>query len=272
MASMYRNDAQGREGRRLRSVLIVLVVIAACLAFARPASAATPWSGSGTGTTSVVNDGMSGPAQFSYSWEESCCAAGNWTFSTVADGTGPVTLDWEYSGYHAFFAVTVSITAFVTSAGVTTTYPLIDAGPVNCCSAPSGGFAYADSSVLTVKAGDTFGFMLSGSNGDSDGRLLGTLSVTGPPGPPAPGRIGYCSAQGNTNPSSGASILPGTFLDLVAGQPASDPHYTGATPAIFVAARGITCDPPPADYVRDGFAGDAQRVSAGVYAYYRPAG
>ncbi len=275
---MHRNDAQGRDGRRLQSVLLVLVVIAACLAFTRPASAATAWSASGTGTTTVVSDGTSGPAEFSYSWEEACCATGSWTFSTVADGTGPVTLDWEYSGYHSFFAVTVSLTAFVTSGGVTTTYPLVDDGPVNCCSPPSGGFAYADSTALTVKAGDTFGFMLSGSNSDSDGRLLGTLSVavTGPPVPapapaPAPDRVGYCSAQGNRYASSGASIPPGTFLNLEVNQPASDAHYTGATLAIFVAAKGITCDPPPAGYVRDGFAVD-KNVPAGVYAYYRPAG
>lgn len=114
-------------------------------------------------------------------------------------------------------------------------------------------------------AGDTYGFAMTGGNFDSDDRLLGTLTVTDTT--PAQGRGGYCSAAGNTD-SSGVAIPVGSFLDLLSDQPARDPHYTGATPAIIVQGRGITCDPLPAGFVRSGFAGDAQHVPSGLYAYY----
>jgi hypothetical protein len=42
-----------------------------------------PWAGTGTATTTVVSDGTSGPAVFTYSSTE---FQGSWTFSTVAKG------------------------------------------------------------------------------------------------------------------------------------------------------------------------------------------
>ena len=45
--------------------------------------------------------------------------------------------------------------------------------------------------------------------------------------------------------------------------------YTGATLASFVEGKGLTCDAPPAGYVRDGLAGGAQQVPRGLYAHYR---
>lgn len=160
--------------------------------------------------------------------------------------------------------MTVGLSAFVTSAGVTTSFPLVNDGPVDCCS-PPGGFSYTGTIRLSVLAGDTYGFAMTGGNFDSDDRLLGTLTVTDTT--PAQGRGGYCSAAGNTD-SSGVAIPVGSFLDLLSDQPARDPHYTGATPAIIVQGRGITCDPLPAGFVRSGFAGDAQHVPSGLYAYY----
>ncbi len=82
---------------------------------------------------------------------------------------------------------------------------------------------------------------------------------------------GFCAAAGNTNPYTGASIAPGTFLELRADQPLRDDNYKGATPANFVAGTGITCDSPPTGYVQDGFAGEAQHVGEGFYPYFKPA-
>jgi len=56
-----------------------------------------------------------------------------------------------------------------------------------------------------------------------------------------PGRAGYCSVAGNTT-ATGAAIAPGTFLDLETGQPATDSHYKGATPAYYYQGLGISCD------------------------------
>jgi len=74
--------------------------------------------------------------------------------------------------------------------------------------------------------------------------------VTGGPCPvvrpaPEPARIAYCSVAGNTWPN-GTPIPAGTFLNLLAGQPNTDAHYTGATPAFWVDGVGLTCSLNPA--------------------------
>jgi hypothetical protein len=84
------------------------------------------------------------------------------------------------------------------------------------------------------------------------------------------GHIGYCSVSGNTRPD-GSEIPAGTFLTLIANQPRTDPHYSGAYPAIFVQGIGITCSAPPAGYVQDGFAPESLHVPGNVYAYWVPA-
>lgn len=56
-----------------------------------------------------------------------------------------------------------------------------------------------------------------------------------------PSRAGYCAAPGNTS-FDGTPIARGTFVDLLAGQPATDPHFEGATPAYYYEDVGISCD------------------------------
>ena len=80
---------------------------------------------------------------------------------------------------------------------------------------------------------------------------------------------GYCSAAGNTWPD-GTAIVQGAFLYLVYQQPTTDSHYTGATPAIYVKGKGITCDPPPAGYTQQGYAGNDLSVPDGLYPFYAP--
>lgn len=80
---------------------------------------------------------------------------------------------------------------------------------------------------------------------------------------------GYCSAPGNTWPD-GTLITPGTFLYLVYQQPATDLHYAGATSAIYVKGKGITCDPPPVGYTQQGYAGSDLFVPEGLYPYFAP--
>lgn len=57
-------------------------------------------------------------------------------------------------------------------------------------------------------------------------------------------RFGFCSAPGDTRPD-GTPIAPGTFLNLLLGQPETDRHYTGAVPAFYVQGVGITCSLTP---------------------------
>ena len=95
-----------------------------------------------------------------------------------------------------------------------------------------------------------------------DGHAAGAAWVPPPP------HAAMCSAPGNTNPFTGAAIPTGTFLDLLAAQITTDPHYAGATPAIFVQGKGITCDPPPAGFSLHGFAGPAQNMAGGFYPFF----
>ena len=83
-------------------------------------------------------------------------------------------------------------------------------------------------------------------------------------------RGGYCSVAGNSNAFSGAAITPGTFLNLEAGQADSDSHYAGATRAIFVRGTGLTCDPPPAGYLRSGFSDDRVDLVGELYPLWIP--
>jgi hypothetical protein len=63
--------------------------------------------------------------------------------------------------------------------------------------------------------------------------------------PPEPAREAYCAVAGNTL-LDGTPLAPGTFLNLLAGQPNSDKHYTGAVPAFWVQGTGLTCSLSPA--------------------------
>lgn len=82
-------------------------------------------------------------------------------------------------------------------------------------------------------------------------------------------RAGYCSVAGDTD-VDGAPLHPGTFLDLLVGEPAVDGHYTGAVPATFVKGVGLTCAAPPAGYVRQGFASGGGQPGTGIYPYFAP--
>jgi hypothetical protein len=83
-------------------------------------------------------------------------------------------------------------------------------------------------------------------------------------------RAGYCSVPGNTA-ADGSALQPGTFLDLVVGEPSTNGHYAGSAPANFVKGAGLTCGSPPPGYTRQGFASDAEHVGTGIYPYYAPA-
>ena len=82
-------------------------------------------------------------------------------------------------------------------------------------------------------------------------------------------RAAYCSAPGNVN-ADGSEIPPGTFLDLIVGEPDRNPHLVGATPANFIEGTGLTCSNAPPGFVQDGLATSAQNVTSGIYPYYRP--
>ena len=102
--------------------------------------------------------------------------------STTAENAFIDTVPFQYTGYHAFFQVFVHVDAFVTHAnGTTTTTRLVNDGPVNCCTFPSGGFSYGGRHAFDVVAGETYGFIVGGRNSDSDVNFFGTLELTDVP-------------------------------------------------------------------------------------------
>ncbi|MDT4915153.1 MAG: hypothetical protein QOC66_4281 [Pseudonocardiales bacterium] len=167
----------------LAATLVPLLSISLAAAVLAPrAAAATPdvWSASGPSTT-VLSDGTSGDPSFSYSLDPAGYSPQSWSFTAVASSAGSLVLPYDYSGFHAYFQVTVQLTAVVLrDGGVVSSTLLVNDGPVDCCTPPSGGFHYTGTTTVQVQPGDVYGFIMSGSNGDIDNRLIGTLTVVGP--------------------------------------------------------------------------------------------
>jgi hypothetical protein len=97
----------------------------------------------------------------------------SFTFQGVATATGPFTFTWRYSGFHAFFQARASLTAFADGPGgrvSTVLMPNRDVG---------GGFDVPSTGSVTLNltAGQPYGFVATGSNFDSDSRLIGTISI-----------------------------------------------------------------------------------------------
>ena len=124
----------------------------------------------------MLSDGTTGDPAFSYDLNPAGFSAQAWSFTAVAQSDGAVVLPYDYSGFHAYFQVTVQLTVMVIrNGGIVTSTSLVNDGPIDCCTAPSGGFHYTGTTTVQVQAGDTYGFKFGGSNGDSNNRLSGTL-------------------------------------------------------------------------------------------------
>ena len=169
-------------GRRTMSLRLAagLLVGAMLLAHPHPAQAArldTPWSGSGTGTTTVVSDGTTADPRFDYS---ATALTGSWTFSTTAAAAHSVPVAWESSGFYSFFQVTAGLVAFVhRGASDVFAQSLYNIGPVDCCAPPSGGFDYTGTITFAdLQPGDVYGFRLTGSNNDAAQTLQGSLMLS----------------------------------------------------------------------------------------------
>ena len=156
--------------RQIVPAAILALFISAALSPANAELLDAPWSGTGTGTTAIVSDGHAPPAEFSYAAQS---FLGAWNFQAMAASTRTVVLKYTYVGYHAWYQVRVGLDAVIGSEA----FPLVNDGPVNCCTPPSGGFTYTGTVALPVVAGEAYGFAMRGSNFDSDNRLIGTLTV-----------------------------------------------------------------------------------------------
>lgn len=177
----------GRHKRLMRTLLLAVAVVTATSLVLSAQASASPeahWRANGPGTTTVLTDRAAATAQMTYDLDSpDVSSTQTWTFSTRASRDGLRNLDFDYRGFHAFFDVRVFLEAFVTHRGVTTSTPLVSAGPGVCCAPPSGGFDYQGSVSLDVRPGDTYGFRFGGSNFDDNHVLSGTLTVSSQPQP-----------------------------------------------------------------------------------------
>ena len=159
------------------------------------------WAASGSGSTTLISDGSTADPSFSYYdcavagvAQGSPCNAGgvsgSWTFQTneTAQDSSTAYVMYNWDGLHAWFNVTAGLTAFVDDATTgTRSTTLVNAGPASCCTTPSNGFNYTGGYAFTgLEPGDTYGFTLTGSNGDYNSFLEGTFSLAPESGPPLP--------------------------------------------------------------------------------------
>ena len=152
-----------------------VAILAAITAMAAGAADATvsigPFTASGPGTTAVVSP-TANSAVFTYS--DHSFGPDTFTITATATHTGPVTFNYDSTGFYSFFYVSASADAF--SNGAVT--GLYSTGPANCCSPPSNGFDYTGSVTLDLVAGQTYGFDLTGSNFDAAQTIQGTFTVS----------------------------------------------------------------------------------------------
>ena len=97
-------------------------------------------------------------------------------FSAVASQSSTFTVDWDYSGFHAFFAADATLQLFAdTSQGRVVVHLVPQGTPAG------GGFAFSGQNAsIQIEAGMPFGIIVGGQNFDTDGRLIGTVILSNP--------------------------------------------------------------------------------------------
>ncbi len=171
----------GDEKMKLSAILTGLV---ACLCTAAAnadlsgAYEAQNWSSTGIrdGTTSVTpSSGFTDTIAFGYDVDLGNPGNGvsfrTTTFSVVADRTGTVTFDYDYSGFHAFVNTNVYFEVFAETSSGTTSMVIVN-------EPNSGGFAYNGSITIDVEAGMSFGIVVGGGNFDSNSVINGTVTLS----------------------------------------------------------------------------------------------
>ena len=216
----------------LSTFAMVLVTAPASTVLADPPTPTTDWHASGPG---VVTSGLDANDVPTMSYSVPTNDPGNtrfadqtWTFETVADEEGTVEIPWTYTGFHAYFGVTVHLDAFVVGEGGVTTTPLLHLGPVNCCTKPSSGFTYSGTTSLHVEEGEPYGFRLGGLNFDSNPDFHGTFTLALPattPPPPAVPFTDPATLVDNTSWSTAELLTSATPLHETLLQPGEARWY-----------------------------------------------
>jgi hypothetical protein len=225
------------------------------------------------------------------------------TQTFTAGASGPLTdvqipIWAESSGYTGSVRMVIHpAPGGVVTAGVTLATTSVNASSLPTNSTPVTWTDFAFSTPPLLVAGSQYAFtvdelsaghqhfwwQVSGSDVYVGGQASGTVifpsggdvafqTYLSPSAPPnGGGRAGYCSVAGDTW-VDGTPIPVGSFLDLRANQPEADPHYAGATTAIYLEGAGLSCDAPPGYRATGDTVGYGGFGSAGPFAYYRRTG
>ena len=132
--------------------------------------------GNNSGTTSITpSSGPTASAEFGYNVSLSGGGVSyrTATFSTTADHTGSISFDWQYDFFHSWYDVEADLYVFSNGPSGTTVHLLDFYSEGN-----TGPRNFEGSSTIWVESGYDFGFIVGGSNYDSNSALLGTLTIT----------------------------------------------------------------------------------------------
>jgi hypothetical protein len=190
-ASDVQSSHKTRRNRLKVSVTAVAAVLAMLVApvalLASPANAGpvdSGWAPSGPGVISKVSDGSLSTATFTYDLQSAGFSTRSWDFTVPASAATAgttVKVPWTWQGVHAWYQVTTKLEMLIDGQPVGPA--LVQQGPVDCCTSPSNGFIYGGVASFGVPAGGghTYGFRLSGSNGDFNNFLEGTFTLSTKP-------------------------------------------------------------------------------------------
>jgi hypothetical protein len=131
------------------------------------------WQAAGPGTrTSTPDSGAADAMTFDYSLSgSSVWSQQTWTFSATAPQTTTLSFGWNYSGFHAWYAVYANAVAFADGPNGRTY--------VNLYTRNGGdGWNVNGTASLQLNEGYPFGVIIDGRNFDSDWRLIGNLKIT----------------------------------------------------------------------------------------------
>lgn len=95
-------------------------------------------------------------------------------FSVPASASGSVTVDWTYTGFHAFFAAYAELSFFADDGSGGAPTPIVEVDHQDV----SGNFTFSGSTTFDVVEGEDFGFEIGGANFDSNDQISGTLQIT----------------------------------------------------------------------------------------------
>lgn len=156
------------DAGQLENAVIEVPTIALPIAQQGGAIKALGWQVEGPGKPSISPSNSADAITFKYAlsgkrvWEQQ-----TWTYYAKATETTKLSFTWQYSGFHAWHKPFVKISAFAERSSGQQQETLLEGSQRK-------GEGNAE---ITIRAGETFGFVIQGSNFDRDARLLGELTL-----------------------------------------------------------------------------------------------